>query len=128
MADPTSHFIKTFGATILTALAGRWATVIKAEVEIAKIELEIKLKELARGAVLLIIAATFVFFMVGTLIATAVLALSNAMDPWVAALVVSGGLFFWVLVFGMWGAVKINRNKDIKPKRSIDRIKSQLGG
>lgn len=127
MADPTTSFIKTFASTILTALAGRWATVIKAEVEIAKIELERKLKELGKGAALLAVAGVFAFFMVGVLLAMAVLLLATVVKPWVAALIVAGGLLFWVLVLGIWGAVKVKNNKDLNPERSVNRIKSQLG-
>ena len=89
------------------------------EFAIAKVEMQVKLRELRAGAVMLVVASVLGFFTVGILLAAAVLGLSTVMPAWAAALVVAGALLVWVLLFGIWGAVKVNKNKDLVPHRAI---------
>lgn len=119
-------FGKMFVNAILGAIAGQWVATIKSEIEIAKVEFKVKSRELGKGALLVGMALAFGFFMLGVLIAGAVMALATVFEGWVAALIVAGGLFFWVVVLGWWGAYKIKKNSDLVPTSSIERIKKQL--
>jgi uncharacterized membrane protein YqjE len=121
-----SNFGKMFVNTIVTAVAGRWISEIKTEVEIAKIELKVKGKELGKGAAMLLIAAVFAFFLVLVLLAAAIAGLSEGMPVWAASLIVAGVLLLWVLFLGIWGAYKVNKNKDLKPERAINNIKNSM--
>ena len=122
-----TNFVRYFLNAIFAGVVGRAALTVKTEFEIAKIEMKVKGRELGKGIALIVVAAGFAFFMLGTLVAAAVLALSMALEPWVAALIVAGGLFFWVLVLGAWGAYKVKKNKDLMPTASIERIKDSVG-
>lgn len=125
---PETSYGKMFASAILSGIAGQWVSTIKTEVEIAKMEIERKTKELGKGVALVAVAGAFAFFMAMVLLASAVLALSLALEPWVAALIVAGGLLFWVIVFAWWGLYKIRKNKDIVPTRAITNIKGIFGG
>ncbi len=111
---------------VLGAVAGQWITTIKSEVEIAKIEMRLKTRQLGIGAAMLAIAAVLGLFMVGVLLAAAVIGLAIVFEPWLAALIVAGGLLLFVLIFGLAGASKIKKNKDLVPTASIERIKKRM--
>ena len=64
--------------------------------------------------------------MVALLLFAAVFGLATIMPAWAAALVVAVILGAWVLVFGIMGADKISKNKDIVPHRAIENIKGSM--
>lgn len=111
---------------VLGAIAGKWVATIKSEVEVAKVEMKFKSRQLGVGAVLLLIAGMLGFFMLMVLIAAAVIAFSLVLELWAAALVVAGILLVLVLIFGLAGAGKIKKNKDLMPTASIERVKKQF--
>ncbi len=111
---------------VLGAIAGKWVATIKSEVEVAKVEMKFKSRQLGVGAVLLLIAGMLGFFMLMVLIAAAVVAFSLVLELWAAALVVAGILLVLVLIFGLAGAGKIKKNKDLMPTASIERVKKQF--
>lgn len=123
---PDSNFGKMFVNAILGAIAGKWIATIKTEVEVAKVEIKYKSRELGKGAAFLAIAGALGFFMLLVLIAAAVLAFALILEPWAAALVVAGILLVIIVIFGAAGASKIKKNKDLMPTASIERIKKQL--
>lgn len=120
------NFGKMFINAVLGAVAGKWIATIKAEVEVAKLEMKIKGRELAKGAAFIAIAGVLGFFMLLVLVAAAVLAFALILETWAAALVVAGILLVIILIFGLAGASKIKKNKDLMPTGSLDRIKKQV--
>ncbi|MFW2512456.1 phage holin family protein [Demequina sp. SO4-13] len=124
MAD--SKLGKMIVNAILGAVAGQWIATIKTEVEVAKVELKVKSRELGKGAAFLAIAGALGFFMLLVLIAAAVLAFALILEPWAAALVVAGILLVFVAIFAAVGASKIKKNKDLVPTASIERIKKKM--
>ncbi|MFN3866935.1 MAG: phage holin family protein, partial [Demequina sp.] len=107
------NFGKMFINAVLGAVAGKWIATIKAEVEVAKLEMKIKGRELAKGAAFIAIAGVLGFFMLLVLVAAAVLAFALILETWAAALVVAGILLVIILIFGLAGASKIKKNKDL---------------
>lgn len=121
-----SSFAKSILNMLFVTLLGNWLGTIRAEIEVAKIETQVKLREIGKGVALLVVAGAFAFMMLLLGLTSAVLALSKVMEPWVAAIIVGGGAFFWVVILGAWGAFKISRNKDLVPRRTIDSIKGSF--
>lgn len=121
----TSIFKALFNA-IFASVAGPLIARVRTEYAIAKVEMQMKLRELRAGAVMLVVASVFGFFAIALFLAAATLGLAEIMPGWAAALVVGGLLFVWVLVFGIWGAVKVNKNKDIYPHRAVENIKNSM--
>ncbi len=118
-----SKFVKTMLNMMFVTFVGNWLGTIRAEIEVAKLETQMKMREIGKGVAMIAIASVFAFMSLLLGLTAAVLALSKALEPWVAALVIGGGAFFWVVVLGAWGALKISRNKDLVPTRSINKIK-----
>ena len=118
----TSIFRAIFNA-LFASIAGAWIARVRTEYAIAKVEMQHKLKEVRTGAIMLAVAVTFGFFVVALLLFAAVFGLATIMPAWAAALVVAVILGAWVVTFGIWGARKINQNKDIFPHDAIERIK-----
>ena len=118
----TSIFRAVFNA-LFASIAGAWIARVRTEYAIAKVEMQHKLKEVRTGAIMLAVAVTFGFFVVALLLFAAVFGLATIMPAWAAALVVAVILGAWVVTFGIWGARKINQNKDIFPRDAIERIK-----
>lgn len=123
---PSGSFGKTLINAVMGAIAGQWIATIKTEVEIAKIELKYKSRELGKGAAMLAIAGVLGFFMLGVLVAAGVLGLAVVFEPWLAALIAAGGLLFFVLIFALVGVSKLKKNKDLVPTASIERIRKKL--
>jgi hypothetical protein len=121
-----SSILKGIVSTMLATVLGPLVSRVQTEYAIAKVELKVKLRELRAGAVMLSVAAALAFFMIGVLLAAAVMGLATIMPAWAAALIVAAFLLLWVLLFGIWGAVKIKANSDLVPRRAIDNIKDAL--
>lgn len=120
------NFGKMFVNAVLGAVAGKLIATVKTEVEVAKVEMKFKSRQLGVGAALVAVAGALGFFMLMVLIAAAVLAFALVLEPWAAALVVAGILLVLVLIFGLIGAAKIKKNKDLMPTASVARIKKQF--
>ncbi|MGC4174805.1 phage holin family protein [Demequina sp.] len=118
--------LKSVFNALFASLLGPLVARIQTEYAIAKVEMQVKLRELRAGAVMLAVAAFLGFFMIAILLTAAVLGLATIMPAWAAALVVAGALLLWVLLFGIWGMVKIRKNKDLVPHRAIENIKGAL--
>ena len=121
----TGIFKAIFNA-MFSSIAGPLIVKIRTEWAIAKVEMQVKLRELRAGAVMLVVALFFGFFAIALFLTAATLGLAEIMPGWAAALVVGGALLVWVLVFGIWGAVKINKNMDMVPRRAIENIKDAM--
>jgi len=121
----TGIFKAIFNA-LFASVAGPIISTIRTEYAIAKVELQVKIRELRSGAVMLVVAGVFGFFAVALLLAAATLGLATVMPGWAAALIIGGALLVWVLVFAIWGAVKINKNKDLYPHRAVENIRKAL--
>ena len=120
------NFGRFFVNAIVGGVLGRFVNVVRHEWELAKLELKHKGVELAKGGAMLAVAAMLGFFLILVLIAAAILGLSTVFAPWLAALIVAGGILFWVIVLGWWGSYKVKKNKDLTPERAVANIKDAL--
>ena len=118
---------KSLVEALVATLAGRVITMLKLEVEAAKVEVAAKVKGLTQGLAVVVIGATFGFFAVGSLIAAAILGLSEVWDPWLAALAVGGVLILIAGILAWIGSSKIQKNKNLVPEKQIANIKGLLG-
>lgn len=74
---------------LVSQLSEQGARLVRAEIDLAKAELAASAKKAGIGIGLLVGAGFFGFFAFATLVATAVLGLANAVDAWLAALIVA---------------------------------------
>lgn len=122
MADPTNDERSLF--TLVGELPDRVSTLVKAEIDQIKAEISYKVKHFGIGAGLFAAAAFVAVFLLGTLIATGILALSLVMPGWAAALTVSGVLLLIIAV--MVGIGILNFKRGAEPLESIDSLRKDL--
>jgi hypothetical protein len=122
MADPTNDERSLF--TLIGELPDRVSTLVKAEIDQIKAEISYKVKHFGIGAGLIAAAAFVGLFLLGTLIATGILALSLVMPGWAAALTVSGVLLLIIAI--MVGLAILNFKRGAAPLESIDSLRKDL--
>src|SRR3954462_7777784 len=92
---PTGELVKDLSAQV--------STLVRQELELAKVELTAKGKQAGIGAGMLGGAGLFALYGVGALVACAILALSTVVDGWLAALIVAAVLFVVAGVLALAG-------------------------
>jgi len=107
-------------------LPGLVGDLIRAEIESIKKEIVSKLASLGIGIGLLLVAVLFLFFMLATLIAAAVLGIATALPAWAAALIVAGGLLILAAIVGLIGVGQLKRGVPPAPTESIKSIKKDV--
>ncbi|MEI5582826.1 MULTISPECIES: phage holin family protein [unclassified Agromyces] len=110
--------------TLLGELPDRVSTLVRAEIDQIKAELTYKAKHFGIGAGLVVGAAFVGIFLLGTLIATGILALSLVMPGWAAALIVSGVLLLIILI--LLGVAMLNFKRGSEPLESIESVRQDL--
>lgn len=110
--------------TLIGELPERFSNLIRAEIDQIKAELGYKAKHFGIGAGLVVIAGFVGIFLLGTLIATGILALSLVMPGWAAALIVSGVLLLIVLI--LLGIAWRSFKRGSEPLETIESVRQDL--
>ena len=99
---------------------------VRAEVSLARAELEEKARRLAAGGALVGAAAVLGLVALGALTATAIIALSNVVSTWLAALIVTVvvGLLAGILL--LVGIKLLRRGVPPAPTESVDQMKEDV--
>ena len=99
---------------------------VRAEVSLARAELEEKVRRLAFGGALVAAAAVLGLVALGGLTATAIIALSNVVSTWLAALIVTVvvGLLAGILL--LVGIKLLRRGVPPAPTESVDQMKEDV--
>ena len=120
-SSPTPSIGELFGR--LTEQVSR---LVRAEIELAKKELIKKVTNIGIGAGLLIAAAVLSLYGLGVLIHSAVLGLSNAFAPWLAALTIGVAIFVIVGILAMVGIRRIKAGTPPTPEAAINNFKESV--
>ena len=99
---------------------------VRAEVSLARAELEEKARRLAAGGALVGAAVVLGLMALGALTATAIIALSNVISTWLAALIVTVvvGLLAGILL--LIGIKLLRRGVPPAPTESVDQMKEDV--
>jgi O-antigen ligase len=108
--------------TLLRELPATLLELVRIEFEELKREMGRKLKKLGLGALLISIAATLGLFLLGTLIAAAILGLALVMPAWLAALVVSGALLVVMIILLAAGVSTFKKGNPPLPTETFDAL------
>jgi ABC-type transport system involved in multi-copper enzyme maturation permease subunit len=95
----------------------------KAELAHLKAEFAAKAKYAGVGIGLFVVAAAFLFFALGVLVAAAVLGLAVVLPGWAAALIVFGALLILAVVLVLIGVGSLKKVNGVAPQKTIDSIK-----
>lgn len=108
--------------SLLRELPATLLELVRIEFEEFKREMGRKLKKLGLGALLLSMAATLGLFLLGTLIAAAILGLALIMPAWLAALAVSGGILILMIILLAAGVSTFKKGTPPLPTETFDAL------
>lgn len=113
-------------AELVRTLSEQSSRLAQMEVELAKAELAEKGKKIGAGAGAFGAAGVVALYMGGALVATAILALSEAIEAWLAALIVTVVLGVIAGVLALTGKKSVEAGSPPLPERAIDTTKQDI--
>jgi uncharacterized membrane protein YqjE len=121
----TSSPDPTLGA-LVNQLTTQVPELIRSELRLAQAEMAEKGKRAGLGIGMFSAAGLLAFLGLGTLVATAVLALSLALDGWLAALIVAVVLFAGAGLFAVMGKGQVEEATPVTPDRAVEGVKEDI--
>ena len=116
---------QTLGA-LVHQLTQQVPELIRSEMRLAQAEVAQKGKRAGVGIGMFSVAGLLAFFAFGSIVATAILALSLVVDAWLAALIVALVLLVGAAVAGMVGKNKVAEAGPPAPERAIQGLKEDI--
>jgi hypothetical protein len=113
-------------AQLVQRLTQQTSTLVKQEVRLAQLELSTKAKRAGVGIGAFAAAGVLAFYLVGVLLAAAVLGLSNAVSDWLAALIVAGALLLVIAGLAVFGKLQIGKATPAAPAQAIASSKQDV--
>jgi uncharacterized membrane protein YqjE len=113
-------------ADLLKQLSDQTATLVRQELELAKAELSAKGKQVGLGAGMFGGAGALGFYALGALTACLILALSTAVDGWLAALIVFVVYAAIAGVLALTGKTKVQQGTPPLPEQAVDSVKEDI--
>jgi hypothetical protein len=107
-------------------LSQQVSTLVRQELELAKVELAAKGKEAGIGAGMFGGAGVTALYGTGALVAAAILGLSTALDGWLAAIVVGAALFAIAGVLALVARARARRGLPPVPEQTVATLKEDL--
>jgi hypothetical protein len=111
---------------LMKDLSEQTSTLVRKEVELAKAELAVKGKKAGIGAGMFGGAGLFGFFAFAALTATLILALAEAVAPWLAAVIVTVVYGAIAGVLALQGKNKVQEATPPVPERAVDSTKEDV--
>ena len=111
---------------LVSDLSEQAARLVRAEIDLAKAELAEKAKQAGIGGGLLIAAGFLALYGFGAAIATAIIGLSNAVAPWLAALIVTVAIFLVVGLLALLGVRRLKRGMPPTPEHAMENVQQDV--
>lgn len=111
---------------LMTRLSEQTSRLVRDELALAKVEMTDKAKHAGIGAGLFSTAGVLGLFGIGTLIATAVLALDLVLPAWLAALLVALAVLAIAGIVALVGKQHVQQATPAAPQDTIDNVKQDL--
>jgi hypothetical protein len=113
-------------AELLKRLSEQTSTLVRQELDLAKAELTVKGKRAGQGAGMFGGAGMVGLYALGALTATIILALSTALDAWLAALIVTVVYAAIAGVLALMGKGKVKQATPPVPEQTVDSVKEDV--
>ena len=127
MADtPTTVHDDASVGELLTRLSEQSSRLVRDELALARVEITSKVRHAGIGAGLFSAAGVLAWFGLGTLITTAILALSLALPAWLSALVVTVVVFAAAGVTALMGRRQVQEAAPPVPRETIDSVERDV--
>jgi uncharacterized membrane protein YqjE len=111
---------------LLKELSQQTSTLVRQELELARLELTDKGKAAGFGIGMFGGAGAFGFWALGALTATVILLLATAMKSWLAALIVTVVLALVAGVLALTGRTKLRQATPAKPEQTTESVKEDV--
>ena len=111
---------------LVKQLSEQMSTLVRRELQLAQLELQEKGKRAGIGAGLFGGAGAIALYGLGVLIAAAVLVLSTAIEPWLAALIVGVVLLAVAGIAGLMGKKQVDQAVPPAPEQAIQSTKRDV--
>lgn len=125
MSKSTTEERRSLGS-LLAALPGLVTDLLKAEFANLQREIIGKIKAIGIGAAFFVVAAVLAFFMLGVLLAAAVLGFATIMPGWAAALTVAGIILLVIVVLVLIGVNRLKHGLPPAPTETIESVKDDV--
>ena len=119
--DPSSSADLSTGQ-LISQLSEQTSTLVRSELQLAKVELTNSAKYAGLGAGLFSVAGVLAWFGLGALIATAIIALDLVLPLWAAALIVTLVLFVAAGIAALVGKKQVQQVTPT-PERTVENVK-----
>jgi uncharacterized membrane protein YqjE len=111
---------------LVKQLAGQTSTLVRQEIDLAKAEMSEKASVAGKGAGLIGGAAVVGLLAAGALTAFLILLLSEAMDAWLAALIVTVVMAAIAAALGLAGRNRIRAATPAVPEQTVETVKEDV--
>jgi hypothetical protein len=101
------------------------STLIRSEIQLAKQDLATSGKRLGIGVGMFGVAGTLALYGLGAFVAAAILGVAEALDAWLAALIVGAGLFVVAGLAGLIGRMRMGRVVEA-PRERVESVKADV--
>lgn len=113
-------------ADLVRDLSGQISTLVRKELELARIELTAKGRQAGIGAGMLGAGGLLAFLGLATLVGAAVAALATAVDTWLAILIVAAALLATAGILALLGRNRATDAMPPAPERTIADVKDDV--
>ena len=113
-------------AELIRDLSTQVSTLVRQELELARLELSAKGKQAGIGAGMLGGAGVLALAGLGALVAAAILALATAVAAWLAAVIVGVALFAVAGILGLMGKSRAQRAVPPAPEQAVRSVKEDV--
>lgn len=111
---------------LITQMATQTSTLVRQELELARVELSQKGREAGKAAGLFGAAGTVALYAGGALVAAAILGLATAVDGWLAALIVGVVLGLVAGVLALVGRSRARRAGPPVPEETVATVRNDV--
>jgi uncharacterized membrane protein YqjE len=116
---------RTLGA-LVHELSQEIPQLVRSEIRLAQAEVTEKGKRVGSGLGMFSAAGLLAFFGIATLVATAVLALAEALPGWASALIGAAALLLLAGVLALVGKGKVSAGQPLKPERAVAGVQEDI--
>lgn len=111
---------------LVQRLSNQTAALVRQELRLAQVELQEKGKRAGIGAGLFGASGLVGLYALGALIAAAILAVAEAVDPWLAALIVAAALGLVAGVLALTGRSQVEQATPPAPEQAMESAKADV--
>ena len=124
--DRAGHHDERSTADLVKLASEQISRLVRDELRLAQAELAVKGKHAGIGIGLFSGAGVFVFYGVGAVLATVILALALVMPAWLAALIVAVALFLIAGIMALIGRGQVRQASPPMPETAVNSVRQDI--